>query len=110
MSSTHWSWFPVRCCCKPRKIFGFLRLQTATKRTHVIYDRAGGHHIIELREAIACMPSISVADYLLASQPVDLLNELATECDLAVYSDDRPIEFWRTIPGFIEAQNDSEKT
>ena len=90
-------WFAVRCCCESSKIFGFLQLpdnpNTWVYRT--ITDRSGKGHRIELREACEA----TVIDYLGSSEPI----KRERTADLAVYSDDRPIEFWRQFDTFVEA-------
>lgn len=85
-------WFPVRCCCTPQKIFGFLQVnRDAVDRCcqTIMLDRDGQEHVIEIRRISA---GTCEAD-----------RELTIHEELAVYSDDRPIEFWRTIPDFMEA-------
>jgi hypothetical protein len=36
-------------------------------------------------------------------------DALFIDDELAIHSDDRPIEFWRTIPGFVETANQEEE-
>jgi hypothetical protein len=86
------TWYPVRCCCSPQKIFGFLplphQLVKQCKNQAILKDRNGKSHQIELRTLY------------------NGINEVNLTEELAVYSDDMPIEFWRTMPGFKELQAD----
>lgn len=92
------AWYAVRCCCKPNTIFGFLSLEPCRQQQKV-KDRRGNEHTVELRPiAQICVPDNSW-EYRSIVEPV-------YEQEVAVYSDDRPIEFWREIPGFIEAVSD----
>jgi hypothetical protein len=83
-------WFAVRCCCQPRSIMGFV-LASAPDGVRVltVTDAIGDQHRVSLERIATC------ADF----------NGLSVVSDeLAVYSDDRPIEFWRTIHGFVEVK------
>jgi len=94
------SWYPVRCCCQPHKIFGFLKLPDSSKSTHTIADRSGSEHIVELRPIRELR---RVDDPQTAGAYVDAVYDaVCSDEERAVYSDDRPIEFWRTISGFVE--------
>ena len=87
--------YPVRCCCRPDKVFGTLALN--------VPDRPG-------RYIIRSLPPIPSLEDLCSIKESELLEvELRHLTDpitgiytLAVYSDDRPIEFWRGVPGFVE--------
>jgi hypothetical protein len=79
-------WLPVRCCCQPQKVFGFMRVPVRdidTRRPLFIpYRMRNGADIgIEIRV---------------------FANGVRNE-ERAIYSDDRPIEFWRQFgEDFIE--------
>jgi hypothetical protein len=87
----------VRCCCQPTKILGRFPVpdhalgcgsfRVAT-RSFRVATMSQGHsletHTIEVR----------------------LFNNGFLGQEYAVYSDDRPIEFWRSLPSFIEAPPD----
>lgn len=80
-------WLAVRCCCTPSKVIGFLQVRAN--------DVAGsdikvGEHLVSIRKSTKA----------LINEATDI-SEYQTE--RAVYSEDRPIEFWRTMPGFVEA-------
>ena len=91
-------WLPVRCCCDPKKIFGFLRLSADDVRRFPF--KAGAltvdGHPLELRRFLE-RPPLSMLD-----DPAYAPAFGQTE-ELAVYSDDRPRAFWRGLPDFIEA-------
>ena len=84
-------WYPVRCCCTPRKIFGFIRLPANAGHIYRVTDRRGTVHELELR------PITTDHRYVLDADADCYSSELA------IYSDDRPLEFWRMLPGFVEA-------
>lgn len=100
-----YTWFPVRCCCKPETLLGFLRVRRAFNEpigneTEVHFrDRMGKDHrgvIRRLRKPQPFNPEMLHS----RPRPSELIRG---EEELAVYSDDRPLVFWRTIPDFIEA-------
>jgi hypothetical protein len=79
-------WFAVRCCCTPKKVFGFLKLYGPFKaRQTFITNYDGQKHSIKIRPIF-----------------IDKTKTGSVPPELAIYSDDKPIEFWRTIPGFLE--------
>lgn len=88
-------WFAVRCCCESSKIFGFLQLPDNTWAYRTITDRSGRGHKIELREACE-----RIIENYRESSPAPIYQERSA--DLAVYSDDRPLEFWRQFDNFVE--------
>lgn len=84
----------VRCCCRPQKILGTLEIDDLHLSFTVAIARpistgptwprewvAFDYHRIELRH----------------------YQGFDEETEIAVYSDDRPIEFWRQLPNFREA-------
>lgn len=79
----------VRCCCQPQKIFGTLEVPD---------DRAwdGGSFEVPIRrpEGAIEVETIRIRGF----------SFIPGEWDVAVYSDDRPLEFWRQIPTFKEAR------
>jgi hypothetical protein len=93
--------YPVRCCCQPNKIFGYMDVPAGAK-THF--------------EVVSFTPALPVWDHknleptaawsaerhTIEIKPIKLENHSPGEYELAVYSDDRPIEFWRKIRGFHE--------
>ena len=99
-------WFAVRCCCTPRKIFGFMKLESPLGNqrlpyTLAIQDSEGRSHSITIR-SIFVRRMATIRD--MERAPDEVVE--FTSPELAIYSDDRPIEFWRTIRGFIEAQSE----
>ena len=94
--------YPVRCCCEPQKILGYIDLPR---------DRYGDGE----RTRVKTMPMLSVTAFPKSGEkPVAMRStdeiiilrryrDYAVGIDeMAVYSDDRPIEFWRKIVGFME--------
>ena len=89
------AWFPVNCCCQPDVLFGFISLPADRQhfvhgQRFVILDRRGRPHDVELK------PLATI------SEPAGTTDGWRRRREMAIYSDDRPIEFWRTIPGFRE--------
>lgn len=96
------SWYAVRCCCKPTTIFGFLPLSLENTGSQTIRDYWGISHKIDVKPISRMCRVGAMIEYVMSgdSEPP---SETSFDSELAVYSDDRPIEFWRTIPGFVEA-------
>jgi hypothetical protein len=95
----------VRCCCQPSKILGTLEVPIEHIATHggrfemLVYDRIADRvsiEALEVRQIRLCY--ISEECKRLARFP------LPPETEYAVYSEDRPIEFWRRVPGFEESE------
>lgn len=91
-------WYAVRCCCIPTKILGFLRLDENLRSGAIlsVADFSRENHPIEIK--------------LIQDMSVDwhktegTRGEITRIDELAIYSDDRELNFWKTIPGFIEAK------
>ena len=95
-------WYAVRCCCTPTKIFGFLLLDAVVHPQRVsVLDRAGEEHKIKLAAMCRYGNTKDEVAHLLVENPRALMVERQEE--LAVYSEDRPREFWRfLVPTFVE--------
>jgi len=93
----------VRCCCQPKKILGTLEVPDG---------------VLEARRELAirlgpypCLSESHAAPFDQQPKPVDFefvkLRVFSpghgAPPELAVYSDDRPVEFWRGVQGFEEA-------
>lgn len=109
MEGQHQQWFAVRCCCTPRKVFGFLNLPVAGPDKRTVTDLFGQKHTVALMPIYVnnTMPCTMV-DYL---RNQDMLLDVAqriTLPEIAIYSDDRSIDFWRSIVGFVEAKIQEE--
>jgi hypothetical protein len=90
-------WYAVRCCCTPKKIFGFIRLPVGAKKLSLPLVSKPAEfvpweefpHLVEMeRVEIEIKP----------------ISSMSGNLEYSIYSDDRPIEFWRRVPGFIEAK------
>lgn len=101
----HNQWFAVRCCCTPKKVFGFIKLaRPETVRLPYqlnVLDIMGREHLIKLMDIRINKLSPSCGTFAGSPPPADVMEYTMPE--IAIYSDDRPIEFWRTIRGFVEA-------
>lgn len=82
--------YPVRCCCQPQKIFGWLKIAQELKagQSTVVFENR-------------CGPSPSPYHHVQARYCGDTKDGQIVY-EVAIYSDDHPIEFWRTIRGFRE--------
>lgn len=94
-------WMAVRCCCSPERVFGFLKVPRSLEGDRYrVVDIAGVIHEVKIKPyceiPVAMAPPIQIS----------LIPTGAMEKEAAIYSDDRPIEFWRSIKGFVEVQRD----
>ena len=82
-------WYAVRCCCDPGTVLGFIKLSDCTPECTVMAEDGQRHQIklAPLTERRRTMPQ----------------EETANAREMAIHSEHRPIEFWRTIRGFVEA-------
>ena len=85
---TNTQWLPVRCCCQPKKIFGFIRLPM-----HLV----NGSEFKRITAKDGTIHDIIIKSFY-ETDPGNW------DVEKAVYSDGRPIEFWRNFPNFIESQ------
>lgn len=83
----------VRCCCQPQKILGSLEVSSNRDRFLV-------HESVSFKYPLANEPRNNVPVHEIQVRYFKNYEEGTLE--RAVYSDDRPIEFWRKIPGFRE--------
>lgn len=81
-------WLAVRCCCQPTKVLGFMQLPRGQAK-HSVWVQGHGLDVIEVR---------LMSD---AKRTDDGTHAITTE--MAIYSEDRGIEFWRGVTGFVEA-------
>lgn len=86
-------WRAVRCCCQPTKVLGFVQLPIDHGKTLTLRDHDGHCHVAQIR--MAWERVLTIAD--------TGMKEPAT-FEHAIYSEDRGVEFWRTIPEFVEAK------
>jgi hypothetical protein len=96
--------YNVRCCCEPNKILGTLELDgmmAARARS------LGGLRIFALNSlsfsALAdpdTVPFIETVDVHI--RPFVTYGRGISMSEDAVYSDDRPVDAWARVPGFIE--------
>lgn len=98
----------VRCCCQPQKILGTLEL------THL---RPGPQHLcarMEYPRLADLVEYIGDGKGILPSIPYEQIelrycrDPNQSKLEIAVYSDDRPIEFWRKFSSFREATSPPE--
>jgi len=94
--------YPVRCCCKPQKVLGYLEMPRSDYRN-------GETEVVSVR-------SLSVRSFFPAHEKPGMVRDVRYPIkfygfrdfergtfEIAVYSDDRPIEFWKTVSGFTPA-------
>lgn len=80
-------WLAVRCCCGPTKILGFLSVPSQ----HV---GRGAPIMFRMTMGRACTAEVRRLS--------DCRNG-AFQDEWAIYSEDRPLSFWRDVEGFVEA-------
>lgn len=85
-------WLAVRCCCLPVKIFGFLPVSER--------DAQGRELIVEGHRLRMSECTVHDSAILLRAAPAP---DAMFNTERAIYSDDRPLSFWRDMPGFVEA-------
>lgn len=99
--NTRLVWLPVRCCCKPDSLLGFMRLPE-TALAHSYLEIEG--HGIEIKPLTTLKPS-TIRDHFDAKpSEFSSLTLGDTEVELAIYSDDRPLAFWRQFREFVEVR------
>lgn len=90
----------VRCCCQPQKILGTLEVPSLNPIQRFTIMTLAPRYAAP-RYAGADATEIKYHTIQLKYFCQGLNGDDSGE--LAVYSDDRPIEFWRQFKGFIEA-------
>lgn len=93
----HYEWRAVRCCCQPRKVFGFMQVERGMN-----YIDVGGK-----RFNIRIMSERNTFGFGIINKPEDITSIEYRE-ELAIYSEDHPIEFWREQEGFIEIKEEGK--
>jgi hypothetical protein len=85
---------PVHCCCEPGKRLGWLDLPpAAVERGHVYVMVGGREHVLNIR-------MIQLQRYRYELLPCGHYTAALYFKRQAVDSEDRPLEFWRQVPGF----------
>lgn len=93
------AWLAVRCCCQPQKIIGFLPVNEESMRVGIMNVTSGKRSIFS-SENVSSAPKV-LYEAAMRHHQVEL--KIYGMGELAVYSDDKPIDFWRTIDNFVEA-------
>jgi len=93
MSDTQW--YAVRCCCTPQKIFGFLNLPMNIRMARV---RLKSGELVEVQIKQSCRASVQFAPSSLSPE----IDHIEQHYEMAIYSEERPIQFWREVEGFME--------
>ena len=87
----------VRCCCQPERVFGTLEVPAVdTKWAFPLYRKTSTEQFDP-----NAIPSYKDIEYAYCREIVGTRDD-PTVREVAVYSEDRPIEFWREIETFIE--------
>ena len=89
----------VRCCCQPTKILGTFEVPNGAGRGFMLYTMEFPHEPISMMvtpsEIAPTIPAYNRAEHWIQIKTFGYGES-------AVYSDDRPIEFWRRFPQFKE--------
>lgn len=89
-------WRAVRCCCTPRKILGFMLIEERLTSIDVNGTRC---EIMEFgQQPCRTSADIEVRELFTARR--------SYRRELAIHSNDLPIEVWRLQEGFIEHLSD----
>ena len=95
------TWVAVRCCCQPARILGFVLLtEDDLRRRRARLPLRVTASVFDPRNLDPAPEAV-----VQTAQEVEL-RVMSTQysTELAVYSEERPIEFWRTVAGFVEAR------
>jgi hypothetical protein len=98
--------YAVRCCCQPAKLLGWLEGPEGVRQFTVFeigdWRRRAppGLHVVQVRE----LCSNRIVEHPEHEDEFGVPVELVPTRERAIYSDDRPLEFWRRIEGFEEAR------
>ena len=84
--------YAVRCCCMPEKVLGHLDGPAGVPGFHVALRKSFSNRY---QETEVLRPEAPVYVEVRAFRHENGSRELA------VYSDDRPVEFWAQIPSFV---------
>jgi hypothetical protein len=98
---SEWTWYAVRCCCTPTKIFGFVKLPSDVEDCYRVPLRS---YQLSATTRVYDGPPEPVP----VQSAVLYVRKIGNE--RAIYSEDRPIEFWRQVRGFVEATQSGEGT
>lgn len=104
--------YPVRCCCKPTTLLGWIDGPEAVSRFKVHEQRdlplPPLVHVVRVGEIVDRRKIVDVPggyDPVDGSQRIEIVElDEPLLVERAVYSDDRPLEFWRRVQGFVEAK------
>lgn len=91
----------IRCCCRPEKILGMLDLPTTDRIQRLTTRSVVRPMVLKLNEDIHAN---TTANTTIEHHTIQLRiynKEDGTE-ELSVYSDDKPVEYWKQFIGFIE--------
>jgi len=96
----------VRCCCKPKRLIGWLSLPCMIRQECdiKITTDSGRSELLEIRHCTVMLGLPKIQSVPLGST-VELADAGGTKTlvcrSLAIKSNDRPDEFWKMLPGFI---------
>lgn len=83
-------WVAIRCCCEPTKVLGFMRLRESIVQS--------GQPLV----VTTISEALKVEQWPVELRPMEEVHCDQWEQEMAIYSEDRPVEFWRRIRGFVE--------
>jgi hypothetical protein len=102
-------WIAVRCCCQPQKVLGFIRLPQSLLYQSTLFLPRKVAWGPDAMAGITHDPKghtdlLSKVEVQLKTSGSICREDFSRQEELAIYSDDRPIEFWREIVGFVEVK------
>lgn len=100
--------YAVRCCCQPRKVFGWLELPAGLRdgqRLPITPKRSWRDF-----DPYAPLEKVQIDTILIRrfsqAYGIGADGRFRWSSELAVYSEDRPEVFWRALPNFTPAADD----
>ncbi len=104
----------VRCCCLPQRVLGSIDLpedlsKAGTFRVPMsIETGSAGPLTVYANKPFAIeYVTVEVREFQereAVPEAIEPRGVRLTHRELAIFSDDRPVQFWRKFPSFIEAQ------
>lgn len=102
-----YSWYPVRCCCEPQKILGFIRLRDGYVGTSriALRDDDGVEVAVTMQEygGAVYVTDEFVRDAMVDPTVAGALDNYARR-EMAVRSDNHPVEWWNKLSEFVETE------
>ena len=92
----------IRCCCQPTKILGTMEVLDPRPGAYPVLLADGSYSKIEIKSFISNQMRLKPS-----FEPFEPNKEIEFErkVESAIYSDDRPVDFWRQFTTFREGDS-----